>query len=108
MSEHTTDTASKHADEALDSEKCQAVAAHIYEYLDSEMTEHDAAVMRKHVTDCSPCLAELSIDELIKKALKRSCAEQAPTQLRDRIRAQYSSTTITENGFSHTSVTITE
>ncbi len=80
----------------LDSEKCKSVAEHIYEYLDSEMTEQDAERMRSHVAECSPCLAELSIDELIKAALKRSCAERAPEHLRVRIRAHFTSVTVTE------------
>lgn len=73
------------------SNECENVAEHIYEYLDSEMTEADAARMRAHVAECSPCLAEMSIDELIRGALKRSCAEQAPEELRIRIRAQFTS-----------------
>lgn len=112
MSEQHNHSASKQTDRStadnLDSEKCQEVAGHIYEYLDSEMTEHDAAVMRSHVAECSPCLAEMSIDELIKSALKRSCTEQAPSHLRDRIRAQFSTTTITESRITRTEVTVTE
>lgn len=75
---------------------CEAVAHHIFEYLDSEMTQEDAEKMRTHVAECDPCLAELSIDELIKRVLKRSCQEKAPSQLRDRIRAQFTSVTVTE------------
>ncbi len=72
---------------------CDNVAAHIFEYLDSEMTEQDATDMRNHVAECMPCLAELSIDEMIKRVLKRSCAEQAPENLRVRIRAQFTTVT---------------
>lgn len=97
----------------LNKKACEAVAEHIYEYLDSEMTTADADKMRAHVAECSPCLAELSIDELIKSALKRSCAEQAPERLRARIRAQFTQTTVTESSgtqtsYSHTSVVISE
>lgn len=108
MTEQPNEECGDKLEHELDKGACESVAEHIYEYLDSEMTEEDANTMRAHVAECSPCLAELSIDELIKRALKRSCAEQAPTHLRDRIRAQFTQTTITENGFSHTSVVISE
>lgn len=67
---------------------CAEIIAHLFEYLDSEMTEVDAANMRGHVADCSPCLAELGIDEMVKRILRRSCAERAPEYLRVRIRTQ--------------------
>ncbi|WP_435300558.1 mycothiol system anti-sigma-R factor [Timonella sp. A28] len=89
MIEHTQEDTNDPVDSLLDTEDCKNVADHIYEYLDSEMTEEDATRMRAHVAKCSPCLAELDIDELIRKALKRSCAEQAPAHLRDKIRAQF-------------------
>jgi len=92
MSQEPRDT--EHLGPEPGSEACQNVANHIYEYLDSEMTQADADRMRAHVAECSPCLAELSIDELIRQALKRSCAERAPEHLRARIVAQYTATTV--------------
>ncbi|WP_277209853.1 mycothiol system anti-sigma-R factor [Isoptericola croceus] len=67
---------------------CQHVLTHLYEYLDSEMTAADEHRMRAHVAHCSPCLVELSVEEIVKKLVKRSCAEQAPETLRLRIREQ--------------------
>lgn len=67
---------------------CEHVLTHLYEYLDSEMTPADEHRMRAHVAHCSPCLAELSLEELVKKLVRRSCSEQAPEELRLRIRAQ--------------------
>ncbi|MDO8144189.1 MULTISPECIES: mycothiol system anti-sigma-R factor [Isoptericola] len=68
--------------------ECEHALHHLYEYLDSEMTEADEDRMRAHVAHCSPCLAELSVEELVKKLVKRSCAEQAPATLRLRIHEQ--------------------
>ncbi|MFV2144907.1 mycothiol system anti-sigma-R factor [Isoptericola sp. G70] len=67
---------------------CQHILTHLYEYLDSEMTPDDEHRMRAHVAHCSPCLAELSLEELVKKLVKRSCAERAPAELRVRIHEQ--------------------
>ncbi|ACV09452.1 mycothiol system anti-sigma-R factor [Jonesia denitrificans] len=80
----------------LDTEECQSVVTHIFEYLDSEMTSEDAEKMRHHVAQCSPCLAELSIDDMIKKVLKRSCSQKAPDHLRVRIHAQFTTMRIVE------------
>jgi mycothiol system anti-sigma-R factor len=69
-------------------ENCENVIEHLFEYLDSEMTAADAERMRTHVAECSPCLAELGIDEMVKRLLRRSCVEHAPDHLRVRIHAQ--------------------
>jgi anti-sigma factor (TIGR02949 family) len=68
--------------------ECEHALTHLYEYLDSEMTPDDELRMRAHVAHCSPCLAELSVEELVKQLVRRSCHEQAPAGLRDRIHAQ--------------------
>ncbi|BDZ42927.1 hypothetical protein GCM10025865_22260 [Paraoerskovia sediminicola] len=74
---------------------CAHALSHLYEYLDSEMTEDDEAKMRAHIAHCSPCLAELGAEELVKQLVRRSCHEQAPESLRLRIRAQLSVSTTT-------------
>ncbi|WP_460702548.1 mycothiol system anti-sigma-R factor [Myceligenerans halotolerans] len=68
--------------------ECEHALLHLYEYLDSEMTHQDEQRMRAHVAHCSPCLAELSVEDLVKQLVKRSCAERAPETLRLRIAEQ--------------------
>ena len=68
--------------------ECEHALVHLDEYLDSEMTAEDEQRMRAHLAHCSPCLAELSAEEIVKKLVRRSCAEQAPDTLRVRIRTQ--------------------
>ncbi|MFI2704092.1 mycothiol system anti-sigma-R factor [Cellulosimicrobium composti] len=80
--------------------ECEHALTHLYEYLDSEMTPDDELRMRAHVAHCSPCLAELSIEELVKQLVRRSCHEKAPAGLRERIHTQLtvmvSTTTVVE------------
>jgi anti-sigma factor (TIGR02949 family) len=79
--------------------ECEHALKHLYEYLDSEMTSDDEVRMRAHVAHCSPCLAELSAEELVKQLVRRSCHEQAPADLRLRIQAQFTvlrTTTVVE------------
>ncbi|ACZ31506.1 anti-sigma factor [Xylanimonas cellulosilytica DSM 15894] len=68
--------------------ECEHALVHLYEYLDSEMTPADEQRMRDHLAHCTPCLAELSAEELVKQLVKRSCAERAPEALRLRIHTQ--------------------
>lgn len=68
--------------------ECEHALQHLYEYLDSEMKPEDEQRMRAHVAHCSPCLAELSVEDLVKQLVKRSCAERAPETLRLRIHEQ--------------------
>jgi anti-sigma factor (TIGR02949 family) len=75
---------------ATEGEDCAHVLGHLYEYLDSEMTSDDQVRMRAHIAHCAPCLTELSLEELVKQLVRRSCHEQAPPQLRARITAQVS------------------
>ena|ERR687890_1352970 len=75
--------------------ECEHALEHLYEYLDSEMTPEDEQRMRAHVAHCSPCLAELSVEELVKRLVRRSCAERAPETLRVRIREQLTVMTTT-------------
>ncbi|WP_125776817.1 mycothiol system anti-sigma-R factor [Antribacter gilvus] len=77
------------------SSECEHALGHLYEYLDSEMTPDDELRMRAHVAHCSPCLAELSVEELVKQLVKRSCHERAPETLRLRIREQLTGMTAT-------------
>ncbi|WP_425956376.1 mycothiol system anti-sigma-R factor [Xylanimonas sp. McL0601] len=68
--------------------ECEHALVHLSEFLDSEMTPDDEQRMRDHLAHCSPCLAELSAEELVKKLVRRSCAERAPESLRARIHTQ--------------------
>jgi len=68
--------------------ECDHALVHLYEFLDSEMTPADEQRMRDHLAHCSPCLSELSAEELVKKLVRRSCSERAPEALRLRIRTQ--------------------
>jgi anti-sigma factor (TIGR02949 family) len=68
--------------------ECEHALQHLYEFLDSEMTPDDEHRMRAHVAHCSPCLAELSVEELVKQLVRRSCSERAPETLRVRIHQQ--------------------
>ena len=64
---------------------CREVLDRVYEYLDGEMGPGDLTKIRVHLEECGPCLREYDLDEALKALVRRSCCEQAPSGLRERI-----------------------
>ena len=71
-----------------DDADCREALQRVYEYLDGEMAAGDLARIRQHLEDCRPCLDEYDLDVALKALVRRSCSEQAPAQLRQRILVQ--------------------
>lgn len=72
----------------LPKEECEEVIEHIEGFLSSDRTAADESVLRRSVSESVGFLADLTVDELIRAMMKRSCCETAPEALRVRIRAQ--------------------
>ncbi len=66
-------------------DSCAAALQRLWTYLDKELTPDDEEELRDHLAGCPPCLAEYSIDVALKRVVRRSCQEEAPTELRVRI-----------------------
>ena len=67
------------------------------EYLDGEMTDEDAKDIARHLAECSPCLEEHHLEQVLKQLVRRSCSkETAPSQLRTTIMQRI--TTICDDG----------
>ena len=64
---------------------CAAALQRLWSYVDAELTADDEAELRHHLAGCPPCLAEYSIDVVLKNLVRRSCQEEAPVELRVRI-----------------------
>ena len=64
---------------------CAAALQRLWSYVDAELTADDEAELRDHLAGCPPCLAEYSIDVVLKNLVRRSCQEEAPVELRVRI-----------------------
>jgi mycothiol system anti-sigma-R factor len=65
---------------------CAGVLAHIYEYIDHEMADQDCETVKQHLEECSPCLAEFGLDQVVKSLVQRSCGcELAPADLRSKV-----------------------
>ncbi|WP_295016138.1 mycothiol system anti-sigma-R factor [uncultured Micrococcus sp.] len=54
----------------------------LYRYLDGALTADDIAQVRAHVEECPDCHHQQELELLIRSAVRRSCQEKAPAQLR--------------------------
>jgi len=79
------------------SAECDGVLERIYAVLDGEVSAGEIAEIHAHLEACPPCLDEYEVEAALKALVRRCCVEQAPVQLRERIRASLagSSTTVT-------------
>ena len=67
---------------------CAEALSRLFEFLDEEVAESDGDRIRQHLADCEPCLAEYDVEDHLKKLIRRSCTEAAPSELHVRIRQQ--------------------
>ena len=64
---------------------CSEVLEKVYLYLDGEAETHDHEHIRIHLDECSPCLRKYGLEQVVMKLVARSCREQAPEDLRERV-----------------------
>ena len=70
---------------------CAEVLDRVYEYIDGELDGQRAHQIRHHLDECSPCLQEYGLEEAVKAIVKRSCADPAPIELREKVLARIAS-----------------
>jgi mycothiol system anti-sigma-R factor len=56
--------------------------------LDNELESGDVDEVRAHLDECAPCLQSYDLQRTVKALVARSCMEQAPESLRQRVRVQ--------------------
>lgn len=66
--------------------------------LDGELPAEVVDRMLRHALDCPECADELERLRRIKDLVRRSCADRAPSSLRERISVQYRSVTVSRSG----------
>jgi len=67
---------------------CSEVLDRVYEYLDGELDGERVHVIKEHLDECSPCLAEYGLEDAVKSIVKRSCSDPAPADLRAKVMAR--------------------
>ena len=68
---------------------CSEVIESVWVYLDGEIDADQCVTIKVHLDECSPCLRQYGIEQEVKALVARSCgSEDAPGELKDRIRAK--------------------
>ncbi|MUN54048.1 mycothiol system anti-sigma-R factor [Kocuria koreensis] len=57
----------------------------IYEYLDGALSAEDIEDICTHLNECETCAREYDLECVIRSAVKRSCCEPAPDELKQSI-----------------------
>jgi mycothiol system anti-sigma-R factor len=64
---------------------CSEILAQLYLFLDHEIDDASCAEIEQHLDECHPCLKMYDLDRIVKSLVQRSCSEQAPKPLRERV-----------------------
>jgi mycothiol system anti-sigma-R factor len=67
---------------------CGDLAERIERFLDGEMDASEARELDGHLDDCLPCTSERELRARLRELIRAGCAEQAPADLIDRVRAR--------------------
>ncbi|MDH2415337.1 mycothiol system anti-sigma-R factor [Nocardioides sp. CER19] len=65
--------------------ECADFFEQIVFFIDNELAEADCTAVRKHLDSCNPCLEKYDLQRTMKAVVARSCAEHAPSELRDKV-----------------------
>ena len=72
-------------DEEHEPADCVDVLASLDLFLDAEIDQASDSEIRRHLDECAPCMTEYDLERVVKALVARSCSEQAPQPLRDRV-----------------------
>lgn len=65
--------------------ECDEALRALEEYLHNELGAGEAQTIREHLAGCPACRQELLVNARLMEAVRRSCRERAPEQLRAEI-----------------------
>ncbi|HJC71039.1 MAG TPA: mycothiol system anti-sigma-R factor [Candidatus Brachybacterium intestinipullorum] len=101
MTEHESTRRERAAQDARD------MRFGLEEALDGELPRETVERMRRHTDDCPECADEWELVRRMKELVRRSCADRAPSDLRERIAVQCRTVTVTRTGPDGSTVQVT-
>jgi len=66
---------------------CEDLAERIERFLDGDLDGEETRELDEHLDDCLPCTAERELRARIRALVREGCAERAPAELVERVRA---------------------
>jgi mycothiol system anti-sigma-R factor len=67
---------------------CGDLAERIERFLDGELDAVEARELDRHLDDCLPCTQERELRSRLRELVREGCAERAPAELIERVRAR--------------------
>jgi mycothiol system anti-sigma-R factor len=67
---------------------CEDLAERIERFLDGELDAVEARELGTHLEDCLRCTQDRELRARLRELVREGCAERAPAQLVDRVRAR--------------------
>jgi mycothiol system anti-sigma-R factor len=64
---------------------CSEVIHQIFVFIDNELDQATCGEIQQHLDECGPCLAKYNLERTVKALVARSCTEQAPAELRQKV-----------------------
>lgn len=72
-------------DELTSTGDCNDALQTLYHYLDGELTVERRTAIQRHLDQCAPCLHAFDFEAELKVVIARSCRDQVPDALRQRV-----------------------
>lgn len=64
---------------------CQETKRHVHEYLQNELSEQEMTDITAHLANCDSCDGDYEFEQLFNAAIVRSCTEDAPQEVAERV-----------------------
>ena len=74
---------------------CAELQAHLHELLDQELSSGDLARLKAHVETCDTCSEAAQAEVHLRSIIRRSCCQEAPAALREKVVTRISTTRVT-------------
>ncbi len=66
---------------------CEDLAERVERFLEGDLDGEETRELDEHLDDCLPCTAERELRARIRALVREGCAERAPAELVERVRA---------------------
>ncbi|MDQ3629481.1 MAG: mycothiol system anti-sigma-R factor [Actinomycetota bacterium] len=73
------------AEDPTEPQDCADVLEALYLFIDDEIDVTNSRLIRQHLEACAPCLEKYDLEQIVRTLVARSCTEQAPVPLRERV-----------------------
>jgi mycothiol system anti-sigma-R factor len=64
---------------------CSEILERVFFFIDNELPTADYSEIQQHLDECAPCLRKYDLERTVKMLVRRSCAERAPAELREKV-----------------------